>query len=125
MDDLIIPIVEYELYQIKDNISEILDLNICNDIKIDILYNTNINSSEEFKYNPHDNYYNDICYIYATNYGTDKTLYDRKKEFNDNKMSLCEKDCIYNGYILDIKKANCTCNIKLEMPLVSDIIIWK
>ena len=35
-------------------------------------------------------------------------------------MSLCEKDCIYNGYILDIKKANCTCNIKIEMPLLSN-----
>ena len=40
-------------------------------------------------------------------------------------MSLCEKDCKYNGYILDIKKVNCTCNIKLEMPLLSNIIINK
>ena len=40
-------------------------------------------------------------------------------------MFLCEKDCKYNGYILDIKKANCTCNIKIEMPLLSDIVINK
>ena len=36
-------------------------------------------------------------------------------------MSLCEKDCEYNGYIFDIKKANCTCNIKIEIPLMSNI----
>ena len=40
-------------------------------------------------------------------------------------MSLCEKNCKYNGYILDIKKSNCTCNIKVEMPLISEIIINK
>ena len=45
----------------------------------------------------------------------------KKKKFNDNKMSLCEKDCKYNGYILANKKANCTCNIKIEIPILSNI----
>ena len=48
-----------------------------------------------------------------------------KKKYNNNKMSLCEKDCKYNGYILDIKKANCTCNVKIEMPLLSNVVINK
>ena len=117
MDDLLIPIIEYEIYTINDNLTEKLDINICNDLKIDILYTANINIDEEFKYNPYDKYYNDICY--------EITLYDKKKEYNDNKMALCEKDCKYNGYILDIKKVKCTCNIKIEMPLLSDIVINK
>ena len=35
-----------------------------------------------FKYNASDQYYNDVCYIYTTEDGTDITLTDRKSEYN-------------------------------------------
>ena len=126
IDGLLIPIVEYEIYKFKiidsNNINELkiekLDLKMCNNLKIEILYPAKINEKEEFKYNQYSKYYKDIC-------ESNLTLYDRKKEYNDNNMSICEKNCTYNGYLLDIKKSKCICNIKVEMPLISQIVINK
>ena len=80
------PIIEYEVYDLKNR--KQLDLNICNNIKINILYPAIIDENNEFKYNPSSEYYNDICYIYTTENGTDITLTDRKNEYNENNMSI-------------------------------------
>ena len=40
-------------------------------------------------------------------------------------MSLCEKNCDYKGYDSEIKKAECECEIKINMPLMSEIVINK
>ena len=47
---------------------------------------------------------------------------DRKKEFNDNNLSLCENNCEYNGYNIDNKQSSCECEIKNRMDYISDII---
>ena len=83
---LLIPIVEYEIYNFKT--IEKLDLNICSNNKIEILLPVNINEKEGYKYNPYSDYYNNICNTSTTDNGTDIILNDRKKDFINNNMSL-------------------------------------
>ena len=120
---LSIPIIEYEVYNIDTK--ELLDLNICKYLKRDIDIPVNINENELFKYNPTDKYYNDICYQYTTENNTDKILKDRRNEFINDNLSLCEKQCNYNGYNNFTKKAICECIIKIKFPLMSEIVINK
>ena len=64
--------------------------------------------------NINDPFYNDIYYIYTTEYDTDITLKDRIKEFYINE-SLCESNCFLDK-IIDIEtkviKSLCRCSIK-------------
>ena len=50
------------------------------------------------------------------------TLYDRKNEFNNNNMSLCESKCIYKGYNSTTSKAICDCHIKNNITYSYDDI---
>ena len=70
-------------------------------------------------------YYNDICYIYMTENGIDITLTDRKNEYNENNMSLCEVNCEYDGYNSNTKKAKCECQVKSKLSLISEIGVDK
>ena len=69
---LLIPIIEYEVY--NSDTKEKLDLTICNDIKIDISYSVSIDENNLYKYNISSDYYNDICYPYTTENKTDIIL---------------------------------------------------
>ena len=40
-----------------------------------------------------NNYYNDICCKATSESGTDISLKDRRKEFVENNMALCEENC--------------------------------
>ena len=40
-------------------------------------------------------------------------------------MSLCEVNCDYEGYNSEIKKAKCECQVKIKLPLISEIVINK
>ena len=68
-EGLLIPIIEYEVYNIKTK--DKLDLDICKDIKIDINIPIDVNENNLFKHNSSDKYYNDICYTYISSDGTD------------------------------------------------------
>ena len=122
-EGLLIPTIEYEVYDSKTK--QPLNLNVCIDSKINLLLPAKINEKEEFKYNQSSEYYNDICNRYTTDYGTDITLADRKTEFVKNNMSLCEVNCDYEGYNSEIKKAKCECQVKIKLPLISEIVINK
>ena len=118
-----VPIVEYEVYDSKTKNQ--LNLSICNDTKIEILIPVIIEENNINKYNSSDDYYNDICYTYTTESGTDIILTDRKNEFINNNMTICETKCEYEGYELDFKKAKCECEVKIKIPLMSEITINK
>ena len=113
--------VSYEIYNFKTK--KQLDLNICNDTTIKILLSANIDENNEFKYNPNSDYYNDICYSYSTKNGTDVTLADRKTEYVNNNMSLCEANCEFDK--IENKKVECSCQIKIKLPLISEIVVNK
>ena len=80
-----------------------------------------INEDSLYKYDPKNEYYTDECIPSKTENGIDILLNDRQNEFNNNYLSLCEKKCKYNGYNIDVKKANCECEIKNDQLAVSDI----
>ena len=119
---LLIPIIEYEVYDSETK--KKLNLDVCKDTKIEVSIPVNIDENILFKYDSSNEYYNDICYSYASN-NTDIILNDRRDEFINNNLSLCESNCKYNKYDFNTKKVSCECNVKLELPLISEIEINK
>ena len=71
---------------------EILNLTHCEGIDIIIFIPIIINDTID-KHNPKSGYYNDICYKATSENNTDITLNDRRDEFINNNMSICEKNC--------------------------------
>ena len=53
------------------------------------------------------------------------SLDDRQKEYTDNNKSLCEENCEYLGYDETNKQVECNCEIKINIPLISEIKIDK
>ena len=114
----LVPTIEYEVYDINKNK---LNLSICKDVKIDIEIPVLIDEYDLVKYNSSSEYYKDSCYTYTTQNGTDITLEDRKKEFVNNNISLCEDNCQFEGYDSETKKIKCQCQTKSEVSFVSEI----
>ena len=117
---LLIPVIGYEVYH-PINKSQ-LNLKYCEDILVKINIPVSINENSLYIYDPNSEYYNDECYTYTTENGTDIILDDRQNEFISNNLSLCEDNCTYNGYFTDTKKALCECQTKLKIDSISEII---
>ena len=120
MDDFKIPIIGYEVFHPETKIK--LNLGYCNNVTVDYNIPVDINEEELDKYNISSDYYNDECSIYTTEDGTDIIILDRKKEFNDNKMFLCENNCNYTNYNSTTKKSVCMCGVKSKIYSISEII---
>ena len=118
--DTLIPIVEYEIYH-PTNYSK-LDLNYCENTFIKINVPVSIDENNLFKYDTENDYYDDYCNPYTTDEGTDIILIDRKKDFINNHLSLCQNNCEYKGYNKNNKKSICNCIAKNKMDTISDII---
>ena len=116
---LLIPIIGYEVFH-PTNKSK-LNLSYCEETSINYNIPVVINEDKSFIYDPTSEYYNNECNSYTTENGTDILLKDRKNEFEENNMSLCENVCEYIGYDKDTKQAICECNIKYKDFLLSDV----
>ena len=116
-------IVEYEVFHPVSK--KILNLTHCQGLTIETQVPLEINEEEEFKYNPLSEYYNEICSTYTTENGTDITLKDRRKEYANKNLALCEPDCTYSGYDYNTKKAICQCSIKTQIAKLNSISIDK
>ena len=94
-----IPKIEYEIYYPLNNTVGLTKLNLssCKETKIEISIAVKINDVLD-KYNSSSDYYSDICYKTTSASGTDISLLDRKNEFVNNNMSLCEENCDLIGY---------------------------
>ena len=114
-----IPIIEYALFSKDGKIN--LDLNLCKNIKAQIYIPVSINENELYKYDPSGVFFNDRCNKYTTEHGTDITLYDRQKDYNDNNMSLCEANCDYKNYDYINKRVICECEIKNIKNFINNI----
>ena len=117
---IILLIVGYEIYHPITKIK--LNLSYCEHILVRLNIPVSIDESKLFKYDPNSDFYNDNCFSYTTENGTDIILNDRKKEFNDNNLSLCQKNCNYTGYVKENKQSYCDCFVKNKIDLISDII---
>ena len=98
-----IPIVFYEVF----NLDFHFDISHCKNDFIEYNFPVNISEKELFKYNPSDEYYSDNCTIMG-----DLSLYDRKKEYNDKNLSLCQSNCILDFYNNETKEVTCLCLIE-------------
>ena len=111
-----IPKVEYEIYYPLYNNSKMnltkLDLTLCQGTKIGI--SISINDILD-KHNPHSDYYNNICSKTPSGINYDITLKDRRKEFVNNNMSLCEENCELIDYNYTTKKVMCSCDVKYNI----------
>ena len=116
---ILIPIISYEIYHPENKTK--LELDVCKDILVDLDIPVDINSDEIIKYDPDSEYYTDECFPYTTENGTDIIINDRIDEYNNNNMSLCEKNCEFNGYEENIKKAQCKCKTKSKVDNISEI----
>ena len=118
-----IPKIEYEIYSHsslgKNNISQ-LNLSFCKNTKVDISIPIILNDTLD-KYDKNSIYYNDICSTTTSKIGTDISLKDRKNEFIDNNMTICEENCIIKNYDNKLKKVKCSCEIKINIPLIDEI----
>ena len=117
-----IPIILYEIYYPLYNNSNItqLNLSICKNSDIDLYIPVILNDTKD-KYNSSSDYYNNICSKANTENGVYIPLNDRKEEFIENNMTLCEENCKFVEYNYINKKAKCTCEIKLNFPLINEI----
>jgi len=118
IEDMLIPLIEYEIFDpIK---KKKLDLNYCKNVNITIHIPVSINESILFKHDPSNPYYNDICYIYKNENGMYITLYERKEEYIKNKLYLCPVNCIYYKYDSDNKEVICHCKIQNVINSLSE-----
>ena len=129
IEDLYIPLIEYEIFNPITN--EKLNLDYCRNESINIEFNipVSINENNLIIYDPNNSYYNDICYTYTTDKGTDISLYDRQNEFNNKNLSICPKNCFYKEYNSTNSKVTCICEVQDRFSLFSKInnteIIYK
>jgi hypothetical protein len=120
-EGMLIPIIEYEIYNFETK--KKLNLSLSKNDKVDISIPVNIDETNVYKHNISDDYYNDICYIIDSK--IDIILNDRRNEYYINNMSVCEKDCFFKDYDYNIKKVVCECLIKISFPIISEIVINK
>ena len=101
-----------EVYEPINNTK--LNLSLCNNARFRADIPVDIDEENLYKYDKNSSYYNDICFTYTSENGTDVILNDRRNEFIKNNMSLCERNCDYKGYDKDSKNAKCDCEIVAE-----------
>ena len=105
-----IPIIEYKI--LSEDGREEFNISVCQYMNFIYSIPVDINASEEYKYNPESEYNNELCFQYTTEYLTDIVLYDRRKEFNDYNLSLCEANCKYLRYVDG--RVECECPVKSD-----------
>ena len=101
-----IPKIAYEVYYplFGDNLIK-LNLTVCKDSKIEISIPVVLTDDID-QINPASEYYNNICYTYTSEDGTDISLSDRKNNFVNNNLTICEEDFNFNGYTINSKPNN-------------------
>ena len=116
-----IPKIEYEVYYplLNKNLFQ-LNLTNCENTNIEISIPIKINDTLD-KYNTDSNYYTDICSTTTSDCGTDISLKDRKNNFVENNMTLCEEKCSIKDYDYNSNKVKCSCEIKIKIPMFDEI----
>ena len=120
------PSLELEiLYPIYDSTNlVILNLSLCAGLNLNKTVDADITGNRD-KYDKNSAYYNDICYVSDSDNGVDMVLSDKKEDFINNNLGICEDGCEIISYNYETKKAVCSCGIKTEIPLMNDIKIDK
>ena len=123
-EDLSFTYVQYEIYNPK-NLEDPMSLDACEDVSIIVNVPVRLDENNQTLYNRlsksgynlfdlEDDFYNDICSTYTTNYGTDLTLSDRKKVIYDTNgdITMCQEGCTFQSYNLTTRKSQCDCAVQ-------------
>ena len=103
--------IQYPLYNYYNSSVEINKRN--SEYLVDNMIKMNKDYPEVNIYNISDPFYNDLCFLFTSDVGTDMTLNDRRKEYYIN-YSLCEDNCT----LMDVinkdtnPRAVCICELK-------------
>ena len=117
-----IPKIEYEIYYPLNDTNLIkLDLNECQNTRIDLSIPVDINENEIDKHNPKSNYYTDPCINAVSDSKTDLSIKERKNIFVGKNMTLCEEDCNLVQYNSTTKNVICSCLIKMSLTNIKEI----
>ena len=120
-----LPKIEYEVYYPLYNSSLVkLDLDVCNDTKIVIIYPSYMTGNLD-QLNASSGFFNDICYTYTSENGTDMSLTERQNNFVENNKTKCEENCEFIEYDELKNKVVCSCIIKLNLPFIKEIYFDK
>ena len=113
--------MEYEMYYpLHGKNLEKLNLSVCKNIKVDIFIPLELNENL-IKLNSSSDYYNDICFALTSENGADITLKDRQKKFVEENKTICEENCQFTEYDYNAKKAVCSCQVKVKLPVLPEI----
>ena len=121
INGLLIPIIEYEIFNPETKEKIDLNLFINSSLNIELYIPVSINENELYKYDLNNSYYQDICNITNRDDNIDLTLYERKNEFNNNNLSVCQVNCVYIRYDYNNKKVICQCKLQNGISLLSQI----
>ena len=94
------PVIGFELFFNQAHLNTGL---YCSETIVFYYIQVEIEDNELYKYNKSNEYYSDDCEP------GDLSLYDRKKEYNDKNLSLCQKDCNFTDYNPQTKIVTCSC----------------
>ena len=108
-----IPKIEYNVYYFNSKNFIKLNLTHCKGQQIEISIPVIIHDNLD-KYNPKSGYYNDVCHKATSKSGTDIILKDRRNEYIENNMILCEEKCDLIDYNYKIERVKCSCEIKIN-----------
>ena len=118
LEGMKIPKIEYEVYYPLYNQTLFqLDLSVCQNTRINISIPINISLDDLDLFNSSSDLYNDICYTLTSESGTDKSLKDRKNDFINKNLTVCEENCKFIDYDNGTKKGICSCYTKLNLPI--------
>ena len=111
-------------YQAFDGNKTFLDLSLCENVNIQVIYSIKNKSLVDFDkdkaiyfkqsgidiFNINDSFFNDICEPYSES-DDDLILEDRIKDIYQN-YSLCEEGCAYDKIDLEMLTITCECKVK-------------
>ena len=121
IENLLMPLIRYKIFNPETKQS--LNLTYCE--KMFISVPVSINEENLFMHDPSSDYYNDKCFVHTTENNTDIILDDRRNEYINNNLFLCEEDCEYSSYNSESKKVTCECKVRENERLFEDIQIDK
>ena len=117
-DESITPDVSFKAYtangeEIDDSIYEGVNVTVSYPINENVL---SLASAEKMfnqgidAFNASDSFFNDLCYPYSTENGTDVITKDRRNDLFQN-VSFCDSNCVYNGINYTTRQVQCNCTM--------------
>ena len=111
-----LPLSDCEEQGIPIDVSNVFDTD--NLINLETQFQSKIASVVSNGYDVFDSsspFYNDICSPFTNENGNDVLLDERRSDYFNENLNLCEKGCTFKGYNLNTKRYTCRCPINPQV----------